>query len=233
MTLKKFQLKDINLQIQEGEYFVILGKSGTGKTVFLETIAGLHRIFQGEIFLKENRIDNLEPEARSLGFVYQNYELFPHMTVLENIEFGLKIKKVDKLERQKRLDGIVGELNIENILHRYPKNLSGGEKQRVALGRALVLNPDIMLLDEPFSALDIEIKFKLQKKLKEIHKNHNKTIIHVTHDIEEALFLGDRIGIMEDGRMDRVYQKDEAYKEPIVNEYLKFQKERCMDYEII
>ncbi len=201
LNLGKFNLKNLNLNIGLGEYIVILGSSGSGKTVLLETIAGLYTPSQGKIIYKDKDMTSLEPENRDIGFVYQNYELFPHMTIEENICFGLKIRRKPKYYIKEKLDKLVDMLKIGHLLERYPSKLSGGEKQRVALARALIISPRILLLDEPLSALDMIIKLDLQKEIKKIHRELKPTIIHVTHDIEEALFLADKIAIMKDGKL--------------------------------
>ncbi|WP_353095098.1 ATP-binding cassette domain-containing protein [Tissierella praeacuta] len=157
----------------------------------------------------KNDINFLPPEKRGIGFVYQDYELFPHMTVEDNIIFGLKIRGVNKKIISEKLYKLVSMLKIEHLLERYPNKLSGGEKQRVALARAIIISPKILLLDEPLSALDIMIKPTLQQELKNIHKEFKSTIIHVTHDIEEAIFLADRIGIMNNGSLLEVLEADE------------------------
>lgn len=224
VKLGNFSLKDISLDVKEGEYFIILGESGAGKTVFLESLAGVYDLVSGQITYKSTRLDLLKIEDRKLGLVYQGYELFPHMTVEENIAFGLKIGKYRKKHIGEKLAKIARVFSIEGILNRYPKNLSGGEQQRVALARAMIVDPSILLLDEPFSALDIGIKYKLQEALKDIHQSEKKTIIHVTHDIDEALFLGDRIGIMENGRLDKIYLKEDIGENKMVKDYLDYQK---------
>lgn len=208
LELGKFTLNDLELEINLGEYFVILGPSGSGKTVLLETIAGLYTPDKGDILYNKEDIVCLAPEKRDIGFVYQNYELFPHMTVKDNITFGLKIRGTKKNDISKKLKRLVSILKIEHLLERYPKKLSGGEKQRVALARALIISPRILLLDEPLSALDVMIKSELQKEIKNIHNEFKPTIIHVTHDIEEAIFLADRIGIMKDGNILEVLDLD-------------------------
>lgn len=201
LTLGKFTLNSLDLKIELGEYFVILGPSGSGKTVLLETIAGLYNPNNGSILYDKEDMVVFPPEKRDIGFVYQNYELFPHMTVEDNIVFGLKIRRKKKEDIAEKLKELVSILKIEHLLERYPRKLSGGEKQRVALARALIISPRILLLDEPLSALDMMIKSELQKEIKNIHSKLRPTIIHVTHDLEEALFLGDRIGIMRDGNL--------------------------------
>lgn len=220
LTLNTFRLKNISININEGEYCIILGPSGSGKTVLLETIAGMHNLSSGRIIHNKEDISKLLPEERKIGFVYQNYELFPHLKVRENIGFGLYIKKESRQEIENKILELAKIFDIVEILDRYPKNLSGGEKQRVAIARAVILSPDILLLDEPLNALDIDIKPVLQRKLKDFHKKFKNTIIHVTHDIEEALYLGDKIAVMNKGELNIIKnKKDLTKKEYIKNNY--------------
>lgn len=224
LKLGRFALNNIDLKINIGEYFVILGPSGAGKTVLLETIAGLYTPDKGYILYNKDDMVLLPPEKRDIGFVYQDYELFPHMTVEDNIIFGLKIRKMDKSIIAEKLYKLVSMLKIEHLLKRYPSKLSGGEKQRVALARAIIISPKILLLDEPLSALDIMIKPTLQQEIKNIHKEFVPTIIHVTHDIDEAIFLADRIGIMNDGNLLKVFEREEIENGLGQNSILEFLK---------
>ncbi|MBU5257556.1 ABC transporter ATP-binding protein [Tissierella praeacuta] len=224
LKLGRFALNNIDLKINIGEYFVILGPSGAGKTVLLETIAGLYTPDKGYILYNKDDMVLLPPEKRDIGFVYQDYELFPHMTVEDNIIFGLKIRKMDKSIIAEKLYKLVSMLKIEHLLKRYPSKLSGGEKQRVALARAIIISPKILLLDEPLSALDIMIKPTLQQEIKNIHKEFVPTIIHVTHDIDEAIFLADRIGIMNDGNLLKVFEREEIDNGLGQNSILEFLK---------
>ncbi len=224
LKLGRFALNNIDLKINIGEYFVILGPSGAGKTVLLETIAGLYTPDKGYILYNKDDMVLLPPEKRDIGFVYQDYELFPHMTVEDNIIFGLKIRKMDKSIIAEKLYKLVSMLKIEHLLKRYPSKLSGGEKQRVALARAIIISPKILLLDEPLSALDIMIKPTLQQEIKNIHKEFVPTIIHVTHDIGEAIFLADRIGIMNDGNLLKVFEREEIDNGLGQNSILEFLK---------
>ncbi len=229
LNLGQFSLNDINIKIESGEYFVMLGPSGSGKTVLLETIAGLYKPDEGSIHYNNRNLVSLPPEKRNIGFVYQNYELFPHMTVRDNIIFGLKVRKISEDIINEKLHVLVSMLKISHLLHRYPNKLSGGEKQRVALARALIISPEILLLDEPMSALDMTIKLSLQKEIKAIHKELKTTVFHVTHDIEEAVYLSDKIGIMKGGRLLEVLNSNNAYEVreyPFLNEVFKIQKER-------
>jgi len=204
-----FALENINLEIRDNEYFTILGPTGAGKTLLMECIAGLHSPDKGSIWLNEKDITDLSPEKRNVGFVYQDYMLFPHMNVEENIRFGLKLRKRSD-------DGIArisDLLKITPLLKRNPGTLSGGEQQRVALARVLVTNPDVLLLDEPLSALDIRTRENLREELQRIHKEMKTTTIHITHNFEEA-FLGDRIAVMNNGIVAQVGEPDEVFRKP-------------------
>lgn len=204
-----FELSDITLEIADGEYFVILGASGSGKTVFLETIAGRYLLKRGKIKMDDRDISSLLPEHRNIGFVYQNYELFPHMTVAQNIAFGLKYKNLSKKARAEELQEIMDILSISHVKNSYPSMLSGGEKQRTAIGRALVVSPKLLLLDEPMSALDYVTKLHVKEMIKQVHVQFSSTVIHVTHDIEEALFFADRIGVIKNNTMQRIFDSNE------------------------
>lgn len=200
-----FELTDVNLEIADGEYFVILGASGAGKTVLLETIAGRYRPKSGRIEMGGRDISLLPPEKRDIGFVYQNYELFPHMTVEQNIAFGLTCRKCPKPERRERARAMMELLSIGALKDSYPSTLSGGEKQRVALARSLIVSPKLLLLDEPLSALDYVTKQHVKGTVKQLHRKFSPTVIHVTHDIEEALYFADRIGIVKGRTLTRVF----------------------------
>jgi molybdate/tungstate transport system ATP-binding protein len=213
-NLEGFSLKGINLKVINGEYFVILGPIGSGKTLLLETIAGFHYPEKGSIFIDGNEVTFLPPEKRSIGFVYQDYLLFPHLKVKENIQFGLKIRKYSKLEIEKRTKELAETLKISHLLDRYPKTLSGGEQQKVALARALAPNPKVLLLDEPLSALDAETKEALMYELKQIHKELKTTTIHVTHDRSEAIQLADKIGVMIDGKIIQIDSPEGLFSRP-------------------
>ncbi|RCW82538.1 molybdate/tungstate transport system ATP-binding protein [Halanaerobium sp. DL-01] len=210
-----FKMENINLEIESGEYFVILGPTGTGKTIILEIIAGLIKEDKGSIFFKDENITNYSPEERKIGMVYQDYMLFPHLNVKNNIIFGLKISnKYSKNEIENKLQEMLDLFDIENLLYRDVNTLSGGEKQRVALARALITSPDVLLLDEPLSAVDPVTGEKLINELKKIHNKLGTTTIHVTHDFVEALALADRIAVMNNGKIEQKGEAEEIFQKP-------------------
>lgn len=209
-----FKLEDISLDVKDQEYFVILGPTGAGKTLVLELIAGFHEPDEGEIRMGQKDVTNLSPQERDVGFVYQNYSLFPHLTVEENIEFGPAVQKVSDKQVGERKIEIMDTLDISHLKDRYPKTLSGGEQQKVALARALILNPKILLLDEPISALDVPSQEEVRQRLKDIHRESEITTIHVTHNREEASWLGDRLGVMSDGKIVQIGSPDEVFRKP-------------------
>lgn len=223
VKIGSFNLSGVNMELEAGEHFVLLGKSGTGKTAFLESLAGRYKLSEGRIALNGRDISRLPPERRRIGFVYQNYELFEHMSVSGNIEFPLKLKRVGKREREKKSGELLELMGISHLRNRSPLELSGGEKQRVAIGRALIMEPELLLLDEPLSALDYVTKNKVKEHMKEISAKCRATVIHVTHDIDEAIYFGDRIGIMKNGSIERVFSRSETAEiegEDILDEYI-------------
>jgi len=211
---KEFKIKNINLQFDDGKYFVILGPSGSGKTMLLELIAGIWLPDSGKIYMDDQDITMFPPEKRGLGFVYQNYMLFPHRTVFENIAFGLKVRGVGKAEIKTKVDEMMQLFNISNLADRYPRNISGGEQQRTALARALIIRPKVLLMDEPLSALDKKTRDQLIVEFKDMHKKFDVTIIHVTHNFDEALILADKIAIMRDGQISQVGTSTEIFRHP-------------------
>lgn len=198
LALGDFSLKNISISVEEGEYIVILGMSGVGKTVLLEMLAGILHSDHGRLILEGKDITKEKIQRRPFGLVYQDQALFPHLSVHRNLEYGLRSQKMPASEISERVSRTARDLGIDHLLHRYPSTLSGGEAQRVALGRALVTEPRILLLDEPLSALDTQARFNLRRLLKNIHRR-GQTIIHVTHDYEEAISLASRIVLMENG----------------------------------
>ncbi|MFX1255377.1 MAG: tungstate ABC transporter ATP-binding protein WtpC [Promethearchaeota archaeon] len=222
----QFSLKHITLDVEEGEYFVILGPTGAGKTLLLDVIAGIYYPFHGNVFIHDENVTNLPPEKRGVGYVFQDYALFPHMTVLENVEFGLVVRKISLSERRKLTTEYLELVGIDHLSHRKPETLSGGEQQRVALARTLVTNPKILLLDEPLSALDTKTQEALRTELKRLHRTLNLTAIHVTHNHIEAFTLADRIGIMRDGKLVEVGTPLEIFGKPkdeFVAEFVGFE----------
>ena len=211
---KEFKIDKINSDVNEGEYFIILGPSGSGKTMLLELIAGMWSPDSGKIYINNKDVTKLPPENRGVGFVYQNYMLFPHKTVYENISFGLNIRKVPKNEIKSKVEEMMNLLGISNLSNRLPRTLSGGEQQRTALARALIIQPQVLLMDEPLSSLDRNTRDDLVQELKRIHKKFNITIMHVTHNFDEALQLADRVAIMKKGTISQVGDIDEIFRHP-------------------
>lgn len=210
-----FCLQDINLYIiVKGEFFVLLGPNGAGKTVLLEAIAGLIPIKRGRIFIGGLEVTHLPSEKRGIGIVYQDYALFPHLTVLENIKYGLHFHNIEKTEAKKRLNQLLDQLNLRSIIKRLPTNLSGGELQRVALARALMVKPSVLLLDEPLSTLDPNFRGKMQVELKGLHQNINTTFLMVTHDFSEVLSLATRVAVINQGRIEQVGEVADIFQRP-------------------
>ncbi|HEX77584.1 MAG TPA: ABC transporter ATP-binding protein [Dehalococcoidia bacterium] len=207
-------LRDITLDIQRGEYFVILGPTGAGKTVLLEAIAGLHPIKSGQIWMEGRDITLVEPERRRIGFAYQDFVLFPHLSVRDNIAFGLRQGWKSKPEAEARIAWLSALLGISHLLGRRPDTLSGGESQKVALARALATEPKVLLLDEPLSALDPQTREATQRELKQLHSRLGLTTLHVTHDFEEAVALGDRMAVIGEGRLTQVGTPEEIFRRP-------------------
>ncbi len=197
---KQFSLKEINLRVEKGDYFVLLGNSGSGKSLLLELIAGLIKFSKGEICLNGDNINNKQIQKRRIGLVFQDFALFPHKTVQENILYSLNISGVRKAVKKEKLNNIALSMNILHLLNRMPGTLSGGESQRVALARTLIKKPDVLLLDEPLSSLDVQLRSGLRSLLKKINKS-GQTIIHVTHDYDEAIALGNKVAVVDNGKI--------------------------------
>lgn len=214
VDLKDFVLHEINLDVRPGEYFIILGPTGAGKTVLLESIAGLYQLKSGQIWLGGKEVTRLEPEKRGISIVYQDQALFPHLSVRDNITFGLKLRRESKPEIERTLDWLAELLGISNLLHRKPDTLSGGQKQKVALARALSIKPQLLLLDEPLSALDPENRESVQRELRQLHNQVKVTTLHVTHDFEEAIALGDRIAVIGDGCIQQIGTSEQIFRQP-------------------
>ncbi|OLB10351.1 MAG: spermidine/putrescine ABC transporter ATP-binding protein [Candidatus Rokubacteria bacterium 13_2_20CM_2_64_8] len=202
------------LDIADGELFTLLGPSGCGKTTLLRLMAGFYRPDGGEIWFGGRRVDDLAPHVRNIGMVFQNYALWPHMTVAANITYGLKLRKLSTAEIARRLAEGLRKVNLAGLAERYPGQLSGGQQQRVALARALVLNPDILLLDEPLSNLDAKIRVQVRAEIRTLQKDLGITTVYVTHDQEEALSLSDRVAVMRDGVILQTAPPRELYERP-------------------
>ena len=207
-------LDNISLVISKGEFITLLGSSGCGKTTTLRIIAGLEQPDAGSVWLDGREVTGLEPNQRDVNTVFQNYALFPHMNVAENIGYGLKLKKVPKNEIKKKVSQMLELVQLEGYEKRKPSELSGGQKQRVAIARALVNNPKVLLLDEPLGALDLQLRRAMQIELKHLQKKLGITFIYITHDQEEAINMSDRIAVMKDGRIEQIGTQDEIYNHP-------------------
>ena len=207
-------VREVSLDIRDGEFMILLGPSGCGKSTTLRMIAGLETITSGELLIGERRVNDVDPAERDIAIVFQNYALYPHMTVADNLGFGLKLRGVAREEIDRRRDRIANMLGIEPLLARKPSQLSGGQRQRVALGRALVREPQAFLLDEPLSNLDAKLRATMRTELIKLHRNLGTTIVHVTHDQVEAMTMGERICIMKDGEIIQVGAPMDVYRNP-------------------
>ena len=214
IRLGEFAVHDASLDIARGEYFVLLGPTGAGKTVLLECIAGLHRPDRGDIYVDGERVNEMAPERRGLGYLPQDYALFPHLTVARNIGFGMRIRRKPRSETERTVGELAQLLGITHLLGRGPTHLSGGERQRVALARALAIEPRVLLLDEPLSALDEQTRENLCVELRRVHEQLGTTTLHVSHSFEETLAVADRIGIIHQGRIQQVGRPEEVFRRP-------------------
>jgi len=208
-------VNDISFSIGDKEFYVLVGPSGCGKTTTLRMIAGLEEITEGEIHIDGKVVNDLPPKDRDIAMVFQSYALYPHMSVRDNMSFGLRLKKYSKEEINNRVDDASGILAIKNLLERQPKELSGGQKQRVAVGRAIVRKPKVFLFDEPLSNLDAKLRVEMRAELKKLHQKLQATIIYVTHDQVEAMTLGDKIVVMKDGVIQQIADPLTLYTKPI------------------
>ncbi len=211
---KKTVINNVNLEIKDKEFVVLVGASGCGKSTLLRMIAGLEDISDGEIYIGDKKVNNVPPKDRDIAFVFQSYALYPHMTVRENIAFGLKMRKVDKKTIDEKVAQAAEILNLGEYLNRKPKQLSGGQRQRVALGRAIVRNPKVFLMDEPLSNLDAKLRVQMRSEIKKLHEKLQTTFIYVTHDQTEALTMGDRIVVLNNGDIQQVDTPNEIYNNP-------------------
>jgi len=207
-------VRDVDLEIAAGEFFTMLGPSGSGKTTTLRLIAGFERPDAGRIELQGSDVSNVPPYSRNVNTVFQDYALFPHMSVRENVEYGLRVKKVPRQDRAKRADEALDMVELSGYGDRKPGQLSGGQRQRVALARAIVNRPAVLLLDEPLGALDLKLRQQMQVELKQIQGEVGITFVYVTHDQEEALTMSDRIAVFNDGRIEQIGPPNEVYEKP-------------------
>ncbi len=214
INLGEFHLRDVSLTVEKNNYLTIIGPTGAGKSVLLEVIAGFYPIKSGKITLAGRNITALPPENRGMSIVYQDFMLFPHLNVFDNIAFGLRKKALSRAEIEREVRTISRELRIDQLLHRKPKTLSGGEQQRVAIARALVIRPKMLLMDEPFSALDEKTREKLRSMVKKAVKDYSTTVIHVTHDFEDVFSLANRVAVMKDGRIVQEGTPEEIFCKP-------------------
>ncbi|GKX68653.1 ABC transporter ATP-binding protein [Inconstantimicrobium mannanitabidum] len=208
-------VKDFNLDIEDKEFIVFVGPSGCGKSTTLRMVAGLEEISQGELWIGDKLVNDTAPKDRDIAMVFQSYALYPHMTVYDNMAFGLKLRKLPKEEIEKKVKEAARILDIEHLLDRKPKALSGGQRQRVALGRAIVREPKVFLMDEPLSNLDAKLRVQMRTEISKLHKKLQTTFIYVTHDQTEAMTMGSRIVVMKDGIIQQVASPQEIYENPV------------------
>ena len=201
-------LHGIDLAVEDGEFVVFVGPSGCGKATTLRLVAGLDEVTSGEILIGGNVVNNLEPKERNIAMVFQNYALFPHMTVGENLSFPLEVRKMGKSEREEKVKHALDMVQMGDFAGRRPAQLSGGQQQRIALARALVFNPQLVLMDEPLGALDEQLREHMQYEIKHLHENLGITVVYVTHDQSEALTMSDRVAVFEDGRLQQLSRPD-------------------------
>jgi multiple sugar transport system ATP-binding protein len=207
-------VNDLNLEITDGEFLVLVGPSGCGKTTALRCVAGLEEISDGRLLIGERVVNDVPPKDRNIAMVFQSYALYPHMSVFDNLAFGLKLRKTPKDEIKKRVDEAAAVLGLERLLDRKPKALSGGQRQRVALGRAIVREPQVFLMDEPLSNLDAKLRVETRANIARLHQRLGTTTVYVTHDQVEAMTMGDRIAVMRDGILQQVGTPQELYDHP-------------------
>lgn len=207
-------VKDFNLEIRDKEFLVLVGPSGCGKSTTLRMIAGLEDITEGDLFIGDKRVNDVSPKDRDIAMVFQNYALYPHMNVYDNMAFSLKLRKFKKGEIKKRVDNAAAILGLEEYLYRKPKALSGGQRQRVALGRAIVRDAEVFLMDEPLSNLDAKLRVQMRTEIQKLHRRLQTTTVYVTHDQTEAMTMATRLVVMKDGLIQQVGSPKEVYDEP-------------------
>jgi iron(III) transport system ATP-binding protein len=205
---------DLSIQLSKGEFFTLLGASGSGKTTTLRIVAGFVKPDSGQVYVGDRQLTDLPPNSRNIGMVFQNFALFPHMTVFDNVAFGLKIRKVGAREISDRVGEALEMVRLLNLQYRIPKQLSGGQQQRVAIARAIVTRPDVLLLDEPLSNLDFKLRIVMRQEIRNLHKQTGLTTFYITHDQGEALSMSDRVGIIDNGRIQQIGRPREIYERP-------------------
>ncbi|WP_413733354.1 ABC transporter ATP-binding protein [Sodalis sp. RH21] len=210
----KLVVKNLNLDIAEGEFLTLLGPSGSGKTTSLMMLAGFETPTQGEIYLHGQPLHHLPPHQRDIGMVFQNYALFPHMTVAENLAFPLSIRRMNRSDIKEKVDRVLDRVKLTELANRYPAQMSGGQQQRVALARALVFEPKLVLMDEPLGALDKQLREHMQMEIKALHQALELTIVYVTHDQSEAMTMSDRVAVFNDGIIQQINSPSKLYEEP-------------------
>ena len=210
----KYVIKDLSMEVYEGEFLTLLGSSGCGKTTILRMISGLEHVTSGKVYIDDKDVTEIDPTKREVNTIFQNFALFPHMTVFENVSFGLKMKKVDKNEIYERVNKVLKLVELKGFDNRYPSSLSGGQQQRVAIARGIVMNPKVLLLDESLASLDLKLKRMMQIELKKIQRKLGITFIYVTHDQDEALTMSDRIIIIEKGIIEQEGTPNDIYENP-------------------
>ena len=208
-------VSDFNIEIKDKEFIILVGPSGCGKSTTLRMIAGLEEISEGELYIGDRLVNDIAPKPTDIALVFQNYALYPHMTVFENMAFGLKLRKVPKDEIARKVEEAARILDIAHLLDRKPKALSGGQRQRVALGRAIVREPQVFLHDEPLSNLDAKLRAQMRTEISKLHKKLGTTFIYVTHDQTEAMTMGDRIVVMKDGYIQQIDTPTNLYNDPV------------------
>ena len=214
LDLGEFHLRNVNLKVERGDYVAVIGPTGAGKSILLEAIAGFYPPVSGRVLLDGRDVTREPPEKRGMSIVYQDYVLFPHMTVFDNVAFGLRKRKMTKEEIRNEVKKVAKELHIEGILDRMPNTLSGGEQQRTAIARALVIRPRLLLMDEPFSALDEKTREDLRRLVKEVIRDYGTTVLHVTHDFEDVFSLAKHVVVMRDGRIVQAGTPEEVFSSP-------------------
>ncbi len=207
-------VQEFNLEIEDKEFIILVGPSGCGKSTTLRMIAGLEDISEGELYIGDKKVNDVAPKDRDIAMVFQNYALYPHMTVFKNMAFGLTLRKMPKAEIKQKVEDAAKVLGIEHLLERKPKALSGGQRQRVALGRAMVRNPAVFLLDEPLSNLDAKLRNQMRTEISKLHRDLGTTFVYVTHDQTEAMTMGDRIVVMKDGYIQQIDTPQNLYNMP-------------------